>query len=100
MDDLGPVEIYGWDGKIHPEDATPSQWRRWRLEQARKKGTHTKEQWISLRNRVGRCVHCGMANIDLLTKDHIYPIVLGGCDCIENIQPLCQPCNSSKCART
>jgi hypothetical protein len=28
------------------------------------------------------------------TKDHIEPIVVGGCDCVGNLQPVCRHCNS------
>jgi 5-methylcytosine-specific restriction endonuclease McrA len=61
-----------------------------RLKAARRKGSHTPDQWEALRTICGnRCVRCG-------GKDHIQPIYQGGSDAIENIQPLCPPCNSSK----
>lgn len=45
-----------------------------------------------------KCVTCG--STDALTVDHIVPHVLGGSDDIDNLQTLCQPCNSRKGART
>jgi len=44
------------------------------------------------------CLHCG-ATTDL-TLDHIVPWSLGGSDDPDNLQTLCQPCNSRKGART
>jgi 5-methylcytosine-specific restriction endonuclease McrA len=65
-------------------------WRR----NAKRKGTHTRKQWLALRDRIGCCVDCGSTGS--LTKDHIIPVSRGGCDCIQNIQPLCLQCNSRK----
>ncbi len=93
-----PTTAYGYDGKLHLERVTPHEWRQFRLREARKKGTHTKAQWLELRDRIGRCVRCG-ATDRFLVKDHIIAVARGGCDCIQNIQPLCNFCNSSKCDR-
>lgn len=98
MPQEGPASIYGYDGRIHPERATPLEWRKFWMVKARQRGTHTRQQWIDLRDKIGRCVSCG-STAAVLTKDHIFPVSRGGCDCIENIQPMCQPCNSSKCDR-
>lgn len=42
-----------------------------------------------------QCVACGRSDLSL-TVDHIIPLSRGGDDIASNIQPLCQPCNSSK----
>lgn len=69
-----------------------------RLTEARKKGKHTKEEWEEMRLFFGECVKCG--NNDDLVKDHIIPIYQGGSDGLDNLQPLCRKCNSSKGADT
>lgn len=66
--------------------------------QARRKGavgSHSLEEWLDLcRNSDNRCLCCGRKG--KLTKDHIIPLSRGGSDYINNIQPLCVSCNSSK----
>lgn len=67
-----------------------------RLVAARKKGTHTKEQWEAIKAEFyGRCVRCGLRGYHL-DRDHIIPLYQGGSDGIDNIQPLCAWCNASK----
>lgn len=62
-------------------------------------GSHTEQQWLELVEFCGgRCVCCGEAKP--LTKDHIVPLTSGGSDNIENLQPLCRECNSSKRTQT
>lgn len=41
-----------------------------------------------------RCLHCGTA--EGITMDHIHPFSKGGLTVVENLQPLCQSCNSRK----
>ena len=65
-----------------------------RLAEARKKATHTKDEWEEMRLFFGECVKCG--NKEDLVKDHITPIYQGGSDGLDNLQPLCRKCNSSK----
>ena len=77
--------------------------RRERLIAARAKGTHDGAMWdelIELCDR--RCVRCGTQAPEGLrpVKDHIVPIYQGGSDGIENLQPLCPSCNSSKGAES
>jgi len=78
-----------------PDDATNKEKRSIRLANAKTRGTHSKEQWQKLKNFCGSCVRCGSAGYNL-ERDHIVPLYQGGCDCIENIQPLCARCNASK----
>ena len=65
-----------------------------RLTEARKKATHTKDEWDEMRLFFGECVKCG--NKEDLVKDHITPIYQGGSDGLDNLQPLCRKCNASK----
>ena len=59
-------------------------------------GSHTEEEWHLLVEECNwKCVCCGAIDKPL-TKDHIVPLIKGGSDYINNIQPLCRKCNSSK----
>jgi 5-methylcytosine-specific restriction endonuclease McrA len=59
-------------------------------------GNLTTEEWRAILDFYGhRCLRCGRADVKL-TIDHVLPIFLGGTHTIDNVQPLCGPCNSSK----
>jgi len=59
-------------------------------------GSHTAAEWAELCARYGgMCLACGSVT-EQLTKDHVIPIMQGGQDCIDNLQPLCASCNSRK----
>lgn len=45
-----------------------------------------------------QCINCGTN--ESLTVDHIRPIVRGGTNDLDNLQTMCQPCNSTKGAKT
>lgn len=63
-------------------------------------GSYTAAEWKCLIEHYGnKCLCCGRTDVKL-TADHIIPISKGGASNIENIQPLCGPCNSGKCDRT
>lgn len=69
--------------------------RKFRLEEARKKGSHFDYEWLELLSACGgRCVKCGSG--ESVCKDHITPIYQGGSDGIDNLQPMCKKCNSAK----
>lgn len=58
-------------------------------------GIHSDAEWYAVQHRQGfRCACC--QNKRPLTRDHVIPVSLGGCDSIDNIQGLCQSCNSIK----
>lgn len=58
-------------------------------------GSHTLQEWLDLCEKYdNRCLACGRKV--KLTVDHIMPLIRGGTDDIDNIQPLCITCNSRK----
>jgi 5-methylcytosine-specific restriction endonuclease McrA len=63
-------------------------------------GSYTQKEWDSLLENTGhKCLACGRVDRPL-TADHVIPLSKGGSNTIDNIQPLCGPCNSSKHTKT
>ena len=83
---------------ITPEwfNEMPITWQTRRRDSLRANGgSYTPAEWQALCKSHGFCcVRCGKKR--RLTADHIIPVSKGGSSYIENIQPLCMPCNSSK----
>lgn len=64
-------------------------------------GSHSLGEWETLKaqyNWTCPCCHKKEPEIKL-TLDHIVPLIKGGSDNIENIQPLCKSCNCHKLAK-
>jgi 5-methylcytosine-specific restriction endonuclease McrA len=64
-------------------------------------GKVTADQWAALKKKYSyTCLRCKRKEPEIkLTIDHVLPLVLGGTNLIENIQPLCSSCNSIKHAK-
>jgi len=59
------------------------------------KGTYSFQEWNELLKKHNySCVYCGSTNN--ISVDHIIPLSKGGTNYIDNIQPLCLPCNLKK----
>jgi len=65
-------------------------------------GVITKEEWECLKVFYGyTCLACRRKEPEIkLTLDHVIPIFFGGINVIDNAQPLCKSCNSSKGTKT
>ena len=107
-----------WRAKAREEyaknpDKTKEQSRQWRRSNPEKRkvqthrrralrlagGSYTADQWTALCNWFGDiCLACGSS--DSLTVDHVIPLVKNGRNTIDNLQPLCFSCNSSKHTKT
>jgi 5-methylcytosine-specific restriction endonuclease McrA len=84
--------------KNHPEEKRAlTRKRRAKIRNA--EGDITAEEWQEIVKKYGpACLCCG--NIKPLTMDHIVPLDCGGPHAIDNVQPLCLSCNSSKGTKT
>jgi 5-methylcytosine-specific restriction endonuclease McrA len=60
----------------------------------------TSQEWRDLCEHYDHhCLRCGKV-FDILSPDHVIPVSKGGGNGINNIQPLCWPCNRSKGNKT
>lgn len=63
-------------------------------------GSFTIDEWTTLINKYkNMCLCCKRTDVEI-TADHIIPLSKGGSNTIDNIQPLCRSCNSSKGIKT
>jgi 5-methylcytosine-specific restriction endonuclease McrA len=90
---------YLWKGGISKVKGYHSIYgKRYRVRKFNAEGSHTQGEWENLKIQYGyKCPMCERIEPQIkLTEDHIIPLSKGGSDFIENIQPLCQSCNSKK----
>jgi len=89
-----------WKGGISSDKKYLS-WLKNKRNRMPKVGRHTYGEWETLKAQYNwTCPCCKRKESEVkLTEDHIIPLSKGGSDNIENIQPLCQRCNSKKHAR-
>jgi 5-methylcytosine-specific restriction endonuclease McrA len=79
----------------HPEKNQLHHQKR-RFSKASRSGTFTHQEWKEIKEKYGnKCLCCGRSDVKL-TIDHVVPFSLGGTHTADNIQPLCQRCNSKK----
>ena len=104
---LSEVRIGQHKGKNHPNWkhglSNTKEYRAYktRLRYYRKKnnkGSFTISEWKLLKKQYGyTCPMCKKEEPNIqLTIDHIIPLIKGGSNYIENIQPLCKNCNNKK----
>jgi 5-methylcytosine-specific restriction endonuclease McrA len=80
----------------------PERWnersRRHRARKIGNGGSHTLQEWLNLKKKYDyTCLKCSKKEPGIkLTLDHVMPLVFGGTNSINNCQPLCASCNSSK----
>lgn len=90
-------------GKNHPNwkggyENTIMLGRKRRILKFQAEGFHNLGEWETLKAQHNwTCPSCKRKEPEIkLTEDHIIPLSKGGSNNIENIQPLCRSCNSSK----
>lgn len=91
-----------WKGGISKMKKYRSFWQRRReIKKINNGGSHTFGEWENLKAQYNfTCPCCNKREPEIkLTEDHIIPLSRGGSDNIENIQPLCQRCNSHKATK-
>jgi len=88
-----------WRGGVTKLHGYKSHWNaEYRARKKGAEGCHELGEWENLKAQYNwTCPCCGKKEPDIkLTEDHIIPLIKGGSNNIENIQPLCRSCNCEK----
>jgi 5-methylcytosine-specific restriction endonuclease McrA len=90
-----------WKGgvwKNNPQEYKKMKKRERRCREMKADGSFILAEWELLKKQYGyRCPSCKRKQPEIeLEPDHIIPLIKGGSNYIENIQPLCRNCNSKK----
>lgn len=85
-----------WADKNKKQLAARAAARKQRVEDA--PGHHTQKEWRHVRDVVygGHCAEEDSSCKGGITKDHIVPLLMGGSEDPDNLQPLCRSHNSRK----
>ena len=85
--------------QANPEARAAHKHRR-RTRKTKAGGSYTAAEFKAIvRHYGGKCLCCGRTDVKL-AADHVVPVAKGGSSNIDNIQPLCKSCNSSKGTQT
>ena len=91
-----------WKGGVTKKEGYSS-WKnhRRRIRKQNAEGAYSLGEWELLKKQYGfTCPSCKRKEPDIkLTLDHIIPLIKGGSNYIENIQPLCLSCNCKKSSK-
>lgn len=83
-------------------DKVSEQKRNRRAKERGSGGKVTHKEWSELKKKYNyTCLCCCVSEPNIiLTQDHVVPLSVGGVHSIDNMQPLCQSCNSAKGTKT
>jgi len=92
------IKVYDRERRKNNPEKVRADSRKRRVLKMNCEGTHIIGEWELLKKQYGhKCPCCGKLEPEIkLEEDHIIPLIKGGSDYIENIQPLCRSCNAKK----